>query len=144
MVMIEILYLAVCGEIESDHVEEYRFDTGKLSREKLLVSNPLAIGAYGLLKANTMGRKKEIVHPGILRFCKAVKQRIESGRLTQKALAQSLGMSTAWLSQVKRGDIGRPDFEKLQKLGEWYIRQGPEAESLMRGAGLSQTLEHVM
>jgi len=38
--------------------------------------------------------------------------------LTQKALAQSLGMSTAWLSQVKRGDIGRPDFEKLQKLGE--------------------------
>lgn len=116
--MIETTPLAVCRQIKSLHATDYRFDTGKLSRKKLLVSNPLAIKGYGLLKANTMGRKKQPPHPGFLRFCRAVKQKIISEGLDQGELARDAGLSASYLSQIKNEDVGEAALQKIQRLSE--------------------------
>lgn len=62
--------------------------------------------------------------------------RAERG-MTQKALAQALGVTPAYLSALEHGRRGLPRFELLQRIAGHFNIIWDEADELFRAASLS-------
>lgn len=58
--------------------------------------------------------------------------------VTQKALAQAIGVTPAYLSALEHGKRGRPTFELLQRIAGYFNVIWDEAEDLFRLAQTSQ------
>ncbi|SFB54510.1 Transcriptional regulator, contains XRE-family HTH domain [Rhizobium sp. NFR07] len=57
--------------------------------------------------------------------------------VTQRALAQAIGVTPAYLSALEHGRRGRPTFELLQRIAGYFNIIWDEAEELFRLANVS-------
>jgi transcriptional regulator with XRE-family HTH domain len=57
--------------------------------------------------------------------------------ITQRALAQAIGVTPAYLSALEHGRRGRPTFELLQRIAGYFNIIWDEAEDLFRLADAS-------
>jgi transcriptional regulator with XRE-family HTH domain len=70
-------------------------------------------------------------------FGAAVRKIRKQRGLTQKAMAQALGVSPAYLSALENGRRGRPGFDFLQRVAGYLNIIWDEADDLFREAALS-------
>lgn len=70
-------------------------------------------------------------------FGAAVRKIRKERGLTQRAMAQALGVSPAYLSALENGKKGRPGFDFLQRVAGYLNIIWDEADDLFRVAALS-------
>jgi transcriptional regulator with XRE-family HTH domain len=70
-------------------------------------------------------------------FGAAVRQIRKERGLTQKAMANALGVSPAYLSALENGKRGRPGFDFLQRVAGYLNIIWDEADDLFRVAAIS-------
>ena len=70
-------------------------------------------------------------------FGQAMRDLRERKGVTQRALAEAIGVSPAYLSALEHGRRGRPTFELLQRIAGYFNIIWDEAEELFRLADAS-------
>ena len=70
-------------------------------------------------------------------FGKAMRELRRRKGVTQRALAQAIGVTPAYLSALEHGRRGRPTFELLQRIVGYFNIIWDEAEELFRLADAS-------
>jgi len=70
-------------------------------------------------------------------FGQAMRELRERKGVTQRALAQAIGVTPAYLSALEHGRRGRPTFELLQRIAGYFNIIWDEAEDLFRLADAS-------
>ncbi len=70
-------------------------------------------------------------------FGKAMRELRRRKGVTQRALAQAIGVTPAYLSALEHGRRGRPTFELLQRIAGYFNIIWDEAEELFRLANAS-------
>lgn len=70
-------------------------------------------------------------------FGQAMRELRERRGVTQRALAQAIGVTPAYLSALEHGRRGRPTFELLQRIAGYFNIIWDEAEDLFRLADAS-------
>lgn len=70
-------------------------------------------------------------------FAQAVRQLRERKGVTQKEMAEAIGVSPAYLSALEHGKRGRPSFDRLQRIAGYFNIIWDEAEELFFLAGSS-------
>lgn len=70
-------------------------------------------------------------------FGRAMRELRQRKGITQRALAQAIGVTPAYLSALEHGRRGRPTFELLQRIAGYFNIIWDEAEDLFRLADAS-------
>lgn len=70
-------------------------------------------------------------------FGHAMRELRQRKGITQRALAQAIGVSPAYLSALEHGHRGRPTFELLQRIAGYFNIIWDEADDLFRLADTS-------
>jgi transcriptional regulator with XRE-family HTH domain len=70
-------------------------------------------------------------------FGEAVRKIRKERGITQKAMAEALGVSAAYLSALESGKRGRPGFDFLQRVAGYLHIIWDEADDLFRVAAIS-------
>jgi transcriptional regulator with XRE-family HTH domain len=70
-------------------------------------------------------------------YGQAIRQIRRQRGLTQKAMAEALGVSPAYLSALENGKRGRPGFDFLQRVAGYLHIIWDEADDLFRVAAIS-------
>ncbi len=70
-------------------------------------------------------------------FGKAMRDLRQRKGVTQRALAQAIGVTPAYLSALEHGHRGRPTFELLQRIAGYFNIIWDEADDLFRLADTS-------
>jgi transcriptional regulator with XRE-family HTH domain len=70
-------------------------------------------------------------------YGKRIRELRARASITQRQMADDLGVSPAWLSALEKGRRGRPSWEFLQRVIGYFNIIWDEADDLVRLAGLS-------
>lgn len=70
-------------------------------------------------------------------FAQAVRVLREKKGVTQKQMAQAIGVSPAYLSALEHGKRGKPSFDLLQRIAGYFNIIWDEADELFSLAGTS-------